>query len=138
MENNAAKVIIDTNLWISFLITKKFSDLDEIIFSRMCVLVFSKELLEEFISVIKRPKFRKIFTQNDTEKLIETIQYNAEFYNVKSQVNICRDVKDNFLPSLAKDATADFLITGDKDLLEIKTFYSTKIITMTDFLNEHR
>lgn len=104
----------------------------------MCVLVFSKELLEEFISVIKRPKFRKIFTQNDTEKLIETIQYNAEFYNVKSQVNICRDVKDNFLLSLAKDATADFLITGDKDLLEIKTFYSTKIITMTDFLNEHR
>lgn len=61
MQNNSLKVIIDTNLWISFLISKNYAQLDEIIFSKKCVLVFSKELLEEFLEVIKRPKFRRFF-----------------------------------------------------------------------------
>lgn len=115
MKSNSKKVIIDTNLWISFLISKNYSQLDEIIFSRKCILIFSEELLDEFLTVIKRPKFRKFFSQADTENLIETIQEYAEFVDVKSNVNICRDIKDNFLLSLSKDSKAVFLITGDND-----------------------
>jgi predicted nucleic acid-binding protein len=33
---------------------------------------------------------------------------------------------------LAKDAEADYLITGDKDLLDIKTFHGTRIIPPSD------
>jgi len=136
MENDSVKVIIDTNLWISFLISKNYAQLDEIIFSRKCTLIFSEELLEEFLTVIKRPKFRRFFTQEDTENLIETIQEYAEFVEVKSKIEVCRDEKDNFLLSLSKDSKANYLITGDKDLLELKEFESTKITTMTDFLKE--
>lgn len=137
MKNESKKVIIDTNLWISFLISKNYTQLDEILFSRKCKLVFSEELLNEFLSVIKRPKFRKFFTQEDTENLIETIQEYAEFFTIKSEVTICRDVKDNFLLSLSKDSNADFLITGDLDLLELKTFQRTKILTISSFLKEY-
>ena len=136
MENNSVKVIIDTNLWISFLISKNYAQLDEIIFSRKCTLIFSEELLEEFLTVIKRPKFRRFFTQEDTENLIETIQEYAEFVEVKSKIEVCRDEKDNFLLSLSKDSNSNYLITGDNDLLELKEFESTKITTMTDFLKE--
>lgn len=136
MKNESKKVIIDTNLWISFLISKNYTQLDEILFSRKCKLVFSEELLNEFLSVIKRPKFRKFFTQEDTENLIETIQEYAEFFTIKSEVTICRDVKDNFLLSLSKDSNADFLITGDLDLLELKTFQRTKILTISSFLKD--
>lgn len=66
--------------------------------------------------------------------LIETVQEYAEFFVVESKAEICRDLKDNFLLSLSKDSKADFLITGDKDLLDLKQFESTKIITMTEFL----
>jgi predicted nucleic acid-binding protein len=38
MRNKAHRIILDTNLWISFLITKDFSKLDELIFSN-CQLV---------------------------------------------------------------------------------------------------
>lgn len=134
MKNNPKKIIIDTNLWISFLITKNYKQLDEIIFSGECILIFSNELLEEFLSVIKRPKFRRYFSEEDTENIIESIQDYAEFVEVKSKVMICRDVKDNFLLSLAKDSKSDFLITGDNDLLEIANFESTKIVTMNEFL----
>ncbi len=135
MGSDIRKVIIDTNLWISFLISKNYAQFDEIIFSGKCILIFSEEFLSEFLTVIKRPKFRKFFTQEDTEDLIETIQEYAEFIDVTSQVDVCRDLKDNFLLSLSKDAQADFLITGDKDLLDLKEYKMTKIVTITDFLS---
>lgn len=132
MKNNL-KIIIDTNLWISFLISKDYSKLDKIIFENKAKLLFSEELLAEFLAVIKRPKFRRFFTHEDTEELLETIHEFADFIDVKSSVTICRDAKDNFLLSLSKDGKADFLITGDKDLLELQTFENTKIITISNF-----
>ena len=41
--------------------------------------------------------------------------------------------KDDFLLALAKDAHADFLITGDKDLLSLGTFKQTEILNITEF-----
>ncbi|MBW7869755.1 MAG: putative toxin-antitoxin system toxin component, PIN family [Flavobacteriia bacterium] len=121
-------------MWISFLISKNYTQLDEILFSRKCILIFSEDLLNEFLTVIKRPKFRRFFSQEDTEDLIEAIQDYAEFVEVVSEVNACRDEKDNFLLSLSKDSIADYLITGDNDLLELKKYESTTIITITEFM----
>ena len=70
MRNKANRIIIDTNLWISFLITKDFSKLDEIIFSRNGILVFSQELLEEFLEVATRPKFRRFFSSEHIEEIL--------------------------------------------------------------------
>lgn len=86
------------------------------------------------MAIIKRPKFRKFFIQEDTENLIETIQEYAEFVEVTSKISVCRDEKDNFLLSLSKDSNADFLITGDRDLLDLEGFESTKIVLIADFL----
>lgn len=129
------KLIIDTNLWISFLISNNYNQLDNILFAKKAKLIFSRELLEEFLDVIKRPKFQRFFSLDDIEELLEIIQDYSEFIDVKSEVKICRDEKDNFLLSLAKDSKADYLITGDKDLLVLKTIEKTKILTITDFFN---
>lgn len=128
------RVIVDTNLWISFLITKDFSKLEELIISNKIQLLFSAELLEEIATVMKRPKFQKYFSKKDTLYLELIISNYADFIDVKSYVDICRDKKDNFLLALAKDRNADFLITGDKDLLAIKQIANTSIITITEFL----
>jgi len=135
MQNNATRIILDTNLWISFLITNNFSKLDDLIFTKNCKLIFSKELLDEFIEVTRSPKFRRYFSQTDVEDLLDTIDEFADFVTVSSSVNLCRDVKDNFLLSLSLDGNADFLITGDSDLLEIKEFNQTRILTIADFFN---
>jgi putative PIN family toxin of toxin-antitoxin system len=136
MKSKVSRIIIDTNLWISFLITKNFTKLDEIIFSKKCVLVFSKELLEEFLTVAKRPKFRRFFSSSDIEEILETIQEYAEFIEVTSKTEVCKDPKDNFLLSLSMDGSADFLLTGDNDLLMLPKFRKTAIITISDFLDE--
>ena len=58
----------------------------------------------------------------------------ADFVSVQTKVEVCRDVKDNFLLALSIDGNADFLLTGDKDLLDIKQFGRTTIFTISNFL----
>ena len=47
-------------------------------------------------------------------------------------VTVCRDADDNFLLALCLDGHADFLITGDQDLLVLKAFGSTRIISWAE------
>jgi putative PIN family toxin of toxin-antitoxin system len=134
MQNKPSRIIIDTNLWISFLIRKDFSKLDEVLFTGKGKLIFSDELLQEFLDVVKRPKFRRFFSQDDVENILETIDEYAEFVAVHTQVEICRDHKDNFLLALAVDSNADFLLTGDHDLLDLVKYGKTSIVTISHFL----
>ena len=127
------RIIIDTNLWISFLLTKKFSFLDNLLGTGNVKLVFSNELLSEFLDVVRRPKLQGYFTEENLRMLLSIMYRYAYFVEVSSHLNECRDEKDNFLLSLAKTSSAHYLITGDNDLLVLKKFCKTKIITMAEY-----
>jgi putative PIN family toxin of toxin-antitoxin system len=135
MQRRSHRVIIDTNLWISFLLTNSFDDFDRVIRNYDITLVFSQEFLEEFLEVARRPKFRKYFPLEQLYSLVTEIRSIADFIEVNSIVSICRDSKDNFLLALAKDGRATHLITGDQDLLILEKFGRTKIVNMSSFLN---
>jgi hypothetical protein len=130
------KVILDTNLWISFLITGDLSFLDKYVEKGKVKLVFSEELFSEFVSVAERPKFRKYFPESDLKHLIQFINEFGILIKVSSEIVQCRDKKDNFLLNLAVDSKADYLVTGDNDLLEIKTINKTKILTIKELIEE--
>ncbi len=136
MPKKKDRIIIDTNLLISFLLTNDFLKLDQIFADKLVTLIFSQTLLDEFIEVAQRPKFKKYFTLTDLENLLIRIKREAEFIEVTSGIKLCRDPKDNFLLSLANDGQATHLLTDDKDLIEIKEFSKTKIITITDYLSK--
>jgi putative PIN family toxin of toxin-antitoxin system len=136
MPKTEDRIIIDTNLWISFLLTKNFSNLDKLFADQSITLLFSQELLDEFIEVARRPKFKKYFSLTDLQDLLQQLSFRAEFIVVTSTANICRDSKDNFLLSLAVDGNATHLITGDKDLLDLKSFGDTQILTITTYLSK--
>jgi uncharacterized protein len=107
--------------------------LDPIILSGGVSFLFSEELLEEIVEVSKRPKFSKFFTESDVQDVLRVLLDYGKLINVKSKFSLCRDHKDNFLLGLAFDGKADFLITGDEDLIELGDFYQTKIISFRDF-----
>jgi uncharacterized protein len=134
MPKKKNRIIIDTNLWVSFLLTNDFSKLDKIFANKLVTLLFSQVLLDEFIEVAQRPKLKKYFSLTDLESLLLQIKNEAEFIEVTSDIKLCRDPKDDFLLSLAKDGKATHLITGDKDLLDIKSFEKTKITTIANYL----
>lgn len=135
--NKKSRIIVDTNLWISYLISNNFNQLDKIINSKYCTIIFSQELMDEFIEVSSRPKLMKYFEQSDLEKILENIDEFAEFIQVHSEVKFLNDSKDDFLLSLAVDGNADYLITGDKDLLEVKKYGTTEIISIAEFLDKY-
>ena len=134
MNPKRTRIILDTNLWISFLISKNLSQLDALIFEKHMRLIFSAELLEEFIEVTQRPKFRRFFSQNDVLELLDLIHEYSDFFEVRSSISICRDPKDNFLLSLAVDSKAEYLVTRDNDLLELKFVETTSIVTIADLV----
>ncbi len=93
------------------------------------------------IQVSQRDKFRKYIPLDQLSSFLGNLQSKSEMVEVISAVRLCRDPADDFLLSLAKDGAADFLITGDKDLLTLSQIFSTQILTLTIFiekiLNEH-
>jgi putative PIN family toxin of toxin-antitoxin system len=133
-KSDVLKLVIDTNLWISFIISKKLIQLEPILLSKNCKILFSSELIDELQATISKPKLQKHFPENALEEMLNVFDEYIDFINVKSKVQICRDPNDDFLLALAKDGKANFLLTGDKDLLEIGTFFETSIINFTDFI----
>lgn len=55
------RVVLDTNLWISYLISKRLERVEQLLANEKIVLLFSEALLSEFLEVAHRPKFRKYF-----------------------------------------------------------------------------
>jgi len=121
-------------LWLSFLITKDNSGLDRIFSEDLATLLYSQELIDEFITVARRPKFRKYFSPEDLQNLLLSMSRRSVFIEATTYIDICRDPKDNFLLALAKDGKASHLLTGDKDLLDLKKFEKTKILTIKQYL----
>ena len=128
------KVIIDTNLWISFLIGKELLGLKTLLIEQTIQVVLSKQILQEIILVTKRPKLQKYFPKNKVTELVDLLKVIGLLIEIKSEVSICRDPKDDYLLALAKDSQADFLITGDRDLLILEQFRETQIVTYQNFL----
>lgn len=57
-DNQPIKVIIDTNLWISFLIGQGLANLKSLIVSETIQLIVCDQLQEEIRRVTQRPKLR--------------------------------------------------------------------------------
>lgn len=57
----------------------------------------------------------------------------GNIYKVNNEPSLCRDPKDNFLLGLSEISKADYLITGDNDLLILKKYKKTEIITIKEF-----
>lgn len=133
MRKNNIRIIIDTNLFVSFLIGKKLMGLKSLLTDSKVELIFAEQNIKELILVTSRHKFRKYFPPNDVKDLVEFIRIIGKVYKIEKVQNVCRDPKDDFLLALAKRSNADYLITGDNDLLDIKIYRKTKIITITNF-----
>ncbi|WP_295655646.1 putative toxin-antitoxin system toxin component, PIN family [uncultured Mucilaginibacter sp.] len=134
MPKSDIRIIIDTNLWVSFLLRKDLSQIDSLLVQKRATIIFSDELLAELLDVVYRPKFKKFFSNDNIDLVLSLINEVAKFIEVKSSVSICRDIKDNFLLALAIDGHVDYLLTGDKDLLELKTIEKTQILSISDYL----
>ena len=133
MKNGNVKVIFDTNVWISFLIGKRLSFIRNQITNGDLKIIVTPQLLKEIKLVTTREKLKKYFPKNSVKELIDLLEIIALNIDIKPKHNICRDPKDNFLLDLIDCSKADFLVTGDSDLLAHNPFKSAQILTPNEF-----
>jgi len=133
--NKSFKVIVDTNIWISFLIGKNLKNLQDYIDSQTIIIITCNEQIQELTEVFKKPKIKKYFSLEQIGEFFELLDESSVNVALKTKVELCRDLKDNYLISLAIDSIADLLITGDNDLLVLNKIENTRIIRFSDFEN---
>lgn len=128
------KLVIDTNIWISFLFGKSFKELNAIINNPEIIIFTSAEQIFEINDVVNRPKFEKLISQQSKKNLIYYFNYKFKLVKLENTIQICRDPKDDYLLETAIKSNSDYIITGDNDLLFLQKFQDTQIINFNDFL----
>lgn len=131
------RVIIDPNLIASVLIggisRERFALLTEKLDT--IELIYCDELIKEILALAQKPYFqRKGIDAATVKAFVNYFRGFAIKVIVTSHVKIGRDRNDHYLLSLSRDANADFLITGDPDLLSLQKYAATQIVTMKGFV----
>jgi uncharacterized protein len=129
------RVVVDTNLWISFLIGRKLAILTDLFKRSDIQILSSSEQLAELSDVSTRFNFRKYFTEVQADELVNLLYASAELVDIRERVRACRDENDDFLLDIAVNGHADIFITGDNDLLVLNPFRGIDIVTYIDFEN---
>ena len=128
------KIILDTNWYVSATINRRSRRrLYEFLSNPQFQILYSTELLREYKEVIGRKKFRKIVSETITARFLNLTLPKLKNIETKSAIRLSRDSKDNFLLALALKSNADYLITGDDDLLVLNQIGRTKIVRMSEF-----
>lgn len=123
------KVILDNNIWISFLIGKKLSLLKTLFSNPSITIYVCNELIEEFRDVSQRSKIKKYISEQDVWDTFKIMEGFCQFVKIdKDSSALIRDAKDLYLLSLAEAVQADYIVTGDKDLLVLKNHENTETV----------
>ena len=138
MKNKNVRVIFDTNVWISFLIGKRLAKIKQYISDGSITIITTEQLLTEIKMVTSREKLKKYFPAESVTELVELLETIAEKVIIRPTHFINRDPKDNFLLDLIDFSKADYLVTGDKDLVEHNPFKTANILSPTEFEKEFK
>lgn len=128
------KVILDTNIWVSFLLGHQTTLMRRILTDTRFDVYVCDQLIREIMDVTGREKIRKYVSINDITGLLSVIRAFCQNVNVEDNgKHHIRDPKDAFLLSLADAIGATYIVSGDKDLTDLKSSGETKIIKLADF-----
>jgi len=99
------KIILDTNIWISFLIGHQVSLMRQMLTDVRFDVVVCQQLIDEIVNVANRQKFKRWIKPNDIQDLL----------------------------SLAESVEAKYIVSGDADLTDLKQYKATQILKLADF-----
>ena len=133
------KVVIDTNQFVSSLISKKGkpAQLVELWRQQHFILVTSPEIIAEIKKVLEYPHIRKKYNlrKEDIQSLLILIEHEAVIVPNLPAVDVIKeDPDDNKFLACALAAQAEYIVTGDQHLLSLGRYGSTLIVTVKDFL----
>jgi putative PIN family toxin of toxin-antitoxin system len=130
------RLVLDTNVFVSVLIRPgaTFQTLVAFI-DRRATILYSPDTLTELVDVLGRSKFAPYTTRDQTAQLTRWIIRKGELVTVDRSVARSRDADDDKFLALATSGQADYLVTGDKDLLVLGHVGSSRIVSPAQFIS---
>ncbi|MBI4384360.1 MAG: putative toxin-antitoxin system toxin component, PIN family [Nitrospinae bacterium] len=133
------KAVLDTNVVVSALLFRgKLSRLNALWKKKAFTMAASREIIEEYVRVLAYPKFKltekeiKLLVQEELLPYIEPVTVNEDTKGVS------KDPDDDKFLACAKAAKADFIVSGDAHLLDLKKYKGCPILTAEKFLKKFK
>jgi uncharacterized protein len=129
------KVVFDTNIFISaFVIPGSQGEKAVLrIIAGTDVLLLSKGILDELLTVLST-KFSR--DKEEISRVAVILSEMAEWVVPSEKIKVLNDDPDNRILECAVSGNADIIVTGDKELLRLRVYEKTKIITLKKYLGE--
>lgn len=127
------RVVFDTNIYVSALAIPG-SQAEQALFRILegaDTLLISKAILDELLSVLA-VKFSR-----DAESLSQVaviVTEMAEAVKSQDRVKVFKDDPDNRVLECAEAGHADYIVTGDKEMLRLKQYRGVRLISLRDYL----
>jgi len=130
-------VIVDTNVLLSAALADRLPEKVVLFVATQdeWKWLVTPEILTEYVEVLKRPKFAlatEVLDRWSELLAMRTINMGSPTIPVHFE----RDPKDAPFLAAALATSADFLITGDRDLLQVRGQVTTRIVTVAEFASE--
>ena len=133
------RACLDTNVLISGLISSKGAphEILSALSSRDFMLITSLEILGEIEEALNYPKIKKSYklSPNEIKRLIKLVRkYSYKCQSTSTLKVIESDPDDDKFLHAAIQGKADFIVSGDKHLLNLRAFQGIPIITPRQFI----
>jgi uncharacterized protein len=134
--NKKTNYVFDSNVIVSALLFKQSKPAQAF---RMALdrgrILLSRPVLKELNDVLAREKLKPYLFPEEREQFIIALLKESIFIDIIESIRVCRDPKDDKFLELAVNGKAEFIISGDEDLLILNPFRGIPIIKADEFLN---
>ncbi|KRT73515.1 MAG: hypothetical protein XU13_C0013G0024 [Candidatus Rokubacteria bacterium CSP1-6] len=132
------KVVLDTNQLVSSLLSTRGlqRQLIDAWRQRAFLLLLVPGQIDELAEILSRPKIKKRYRidPRDREAFLQLFRLDTVLLPHMTAPGVCRDPDDDYLLGCAAAGRADYLVTGDEDLLSIGRYRDVTILSARDFL----
>ena len=127
------RAVLDTNVFVSMALGGQVGKINDRWRAGKFLLVVSDDIVSEYLDVLQRPKLH--LASHTIATIVSRVYRKAEFAMPEEHIFAIKDdpSDDKFLEA-AIAGKADYIVSGDKHLLDIKQFQSIPIITARNFI----
>lgn len=134
-QKKVRRVVLDTNVLVSALLfTGELAGVAGLWQNGEIVPLISKETYDELKAVLAYPKFS--LSPGEIQEIIEKeiLPFFEAVEISKNITGVSRDPEDDKFIACAICGSADFIVSGDKDLIDLRSYQTARILRVHDFL----
>ena len=128
------RVVLDTNIFVSMAMGGHVGKINDEWRAGKFIIVVSEDIVSEYLDVLQRPKLR--LKSRTIATIVNRVYRKAEFVAPEEKILvILADTTDNKFIEAAIEGKTDYIVSGDKHLLDLKAYKSIPIITAREFID---